>query len=429
MRSFLKSINVKNIEDSVSTNLEVAKYMNEADQPILFNDIQNYQGWRISGNLINSRNDLIKLLDTTKDQVLYRFISAMDNPKKIELVKDAPFLKNQIQKPSMIKEIPFTVFNRWMNKFYSSATIILAKDPDTGRQNASIHRLMPIGNTNKIVGRIVPRELREFYSRNKNRGQDTPIVIICGVHPAIVLAAASSYPDLDELELANNFLQGKLKCVEINGMKVPQETEVVMAGRILHDEVEDEGPFVDVTGTWDVIRKEPVIEIAKIYKRDNPIWHTIIPSNNEHKLLMGSTQEPRIFQIIKNTVPSVKSVVLTNGGSSWLHAIVSIKKRREGEAKNAALAALAAHPSLKRVIVVDDDIDINNSEEVEWALATRLRPAEGIDIINNTKGSSLDPSAYKKKISSKWMIDATIPLDSDRIDFLKAKILEDEGVR
>jgi len=115
----------------------------------------------------------------------------------------------------------------------------------------------------------------------------------------------------------------------------------------------------------------------------------------------------------------VTNVVLPPAGLSWLHAVVSIKKRAEGEGGNAALAALSAHPSLKRVIVVDDDIDIFDPEMVEWAVATRLRPGKGITVIPDTRGSSLDPSSEKSGLVSKWFIDATIPLEADPGKFMR----------
>jgi UbiD family decarboxylase len=305
-------------------------------------------------------------------------------------------------------------------RYYSSATIFLAIDPDTGQQNASFHRMMHL-NGNRFSVRVVPRDLFNIYDKNKQKGRHTKVIAICGVHPAISLAAATSYQNMNELELANTFLKGELKCIDIDGIDVPVETEVVMMGQLLHDEVADEGPFVDITGTWDKVRREPVFEVEKVYIQNDPIWQVILPGWTEHRILMGLTQEPRILNIVRNTVPSVKDVVLTRGGVGWLHAVVSISKRHEGEGQNAGMATLSAHPSLKRVIVVDDDINVNNSESVEWALATRLKPDEGITFVKGARSSSLDPSSAGTGVSAKWIVDATIPLNRNRRDFEKVE--------
>jgi len=166
-----------------------------------------------------------------------------------------------------------------------------------------------------------------------------------------------------------------------------------------------EGPFMDITGTYDKIREEPVIRLTKIYHRRNPIYHAIVPSGAEHRLLMGVPYEPLIYRAVER-VARVKNVVLTEGGCCYLHAVVQIEKEVEGEAKNAIIAAFAAHPSLKLVVVVDSDINIFKPEEVEYAIATRVRWSEDMVTIPGVRGSSLDPSSLNG-VTTKVGIDAT----------------------
>jgi UbiD family decarboxylase len=152
--------------------------------------------------------------------------------------------------------------------------------------------------------------------------------------------------------------------------------------------------------------------------RPDPRVRIIVPARREHAHLMGMPQEPRIYNIVENTVPTVQNVVLTPGGCSWLHGVVQIDKRTEGDPKNAGLAALAAHPSMKKVTIVDEDVDPADPDAVEWATATRMQPHRDLEIIENSKGSSLDPSQdYERGVLSKWIVDATIPHDRDRADF------------
>ncbi|MFQ5711539.1 MAG: UbiD family decarboxylase [Candidatus Geothermarchaeales archaeon] len=423
MRSYLRTVSPIKVAEKVSTKLEVARRLRE-EKPTLFEDVEGYPNFRIVGNLCNSRDAVADLLKTTREKLVFAISEALDEPRPYEIVKSAAFLRNEVENPNVIQHIPLLMYHREGGKYYTTATIVLARDPDTGRENASFHRMMHLGE-NRFAIRIVPRDLYDFFQRNKREGRDTNIAVICGVHPLISLAAATSYPDLNELELANTFLEGGLRCVDLNGIDVPESSEVVMTGRILHDQTADEGPFVDLTATWDAVREQPVVEIDKIYMRDDPIWQVILPGGAEHRLLMGLPQEPRIFKVVRNAVPTVRNVILTEGGCCWLHAVVSIEKRVEGEGKNAGLAALAAHPSLKRVIVVDEDIDVLNPQSVEWALATRLQPSKGIILIPETRGSSLDPSRGKTGITTKWIIDATIPMDRDRGEFMRVGDSED----
>ncbi len=423
MREFIEETEFVRLAETVSTRLEISKYL-EGGRPTLFENVDGYPDFKVVGNLCANRGLMAQALKTIESRLVHTLSKALDEPKRYRVVESAEFLGNEVRRPRLLEHLPLVMYYKRGGKYYTSATIVLARDPKTGRLNASFHRMMYL-EENRFAIRLVPRDLHNFYQENKEKGRDTQVAIVCGVHPAISLAAATSYPNLNELELANTLLNGCLKCVDLDGVDVPTNSEVVMTGRILKDVMVKEGPFVDLTGTWDAVREQPVVEVERLYMKDKPIWQVILPGGSEHRLLMGLPQEPRMLRIIQNAVPSVVKVVLTESGCSWLHAVVSIKKRAEGDGKNAGMAALSAHPSLKRIIVVDDDIDPMDPEMVEWALATRLQPSRGIVMIPRARGSSLDPSTYKEEVTTKWIVDATIPLDRDKRDFSKAGLLDD----
>ena len=157
---------------------------------------------------------------------------------------------------------------------------------------------------------------------------------------------------------------------------------------------------------WDMSK---LLEITNEYFLKNlkepPVT---LPSGFEHKLLQGMPQEPRIFNAVKNTVPTVANVVLTEGGCCWLHAAVSVKKQTEGDGKNIIMAALAAHPSLKHVVVVDEDVNIFDPQDIEYAIATRVKGDDDIIIVPKARGSSLDPKASEiDGTTTKVGVDAT----------------------
>lgn len=399
------------VNDEVEPNYGFTEYLRRENRPVVFNKVKGYSGLRVVGNLCASRESIAKALNVSYDRLHDLWAEALEHPKAYGYVDSAPFMENSFKDPDIIRHLPFSKFYRELERPYATGTIVLARDPETGRMNASFHRLMLV-ERNRLAIRLVPRDLYRFYMVNKEAGRDTRVAIVSGVHPVICMAAATSYPDLNELQLARVF--HKFECVELDGLDVPAEAEVVMLGRILKDVEVSEGPFVDLTGTLDIVRRQPVVEVDMLYMRDNALWHMILPGGLEHKHLMGIPQEVRMLKVARNTLPTIKKIYLTPGGCCWLHAIVSIKKLSEGDGKNAGLAALAAHPSLKMVIVVDDDIDVENPYEVEWALATRLQPDKGVIIIPGARGSSLDPSQGKKGLTAKWIIDATIPMELNR---------------
>ena len=172
--------------------------------------------------------------------------------------------------------------------------------------------------------------LGKAEGRVNDKEKDLDIAIAISMEPSILLACTTSIPiDVDEMEVANRFKNGELTLVNTkNGLKVP-EADIILEGKILVDETAEEGPFVDLTDTYDLVRQEPVIKLSKMYfKKDEALhYHAILPAGFEHKLLQGLPQEPRIYNAVKNTVPTVQNVVLTEGGCCWLHAAVSIKKQ------------------------------------------------------------------------------------------------------
>lgn len=416
LREFLKLVEVRFVEDEVDPDLEFTSYLRKTSKPVVFKKVRGYSGLMVLGNLCVSRRIMAEALGVPHDRLQEVWADALDNPKPYGFKDSAAFMENSYEKPDLIRWLPFPRFYRRLKRRYATGTIILARDPETGRMNASFHRLMFIKG-NRLAIRLVPRDLYRFYMANREAGRDTPVAVVSGVHPAICMAAATSYPDLNELQLAREFHE--FDCVDLDGIDVPVEAEIVMTGRILKDVEADEGPFVDLTGTLDAVRRQPVLEVDRLYMRSGALWHLILPGGLEHRCLMGAPQEARMLKIVRNTVPTVRRVFLTPGGCCWLHAVVSIRKIREGDGKNAGLAALAAHPSLKLVVVVDEDIDVENPQEVEWALATRLQPDKGVIVIPGARGSSLDPSRGKSGLTAKWILDATAPLELDRSLFKK----------
>ena len=186
----------------------------------------------------------------------------------------------------------------------------------------------------------------------------------------------------------------------------------------------DEGPFMDLTETMDIVRQQPIVEIDVISHRRNPIYHALLPGGLEHKLLMGMPREPTIFAQV-NKVARCTGAVITPGGASWLHAVVQIDKQNPDDGREAIEAAFRGHGSLKHVWVVDTDIDIYDPVSVQWAMATRFQADRDLMLFTDQPGSSLDPSgkheAGKKSKTAKMGFDCTIPWGADRGKFLKGQ--------
>ncbi len=415
MREFLKVLenefNVVKIEEKISTKYEASKILKEHDKDVIIFENVKKSNIRIISGLCNTRAKIARALSINVPEISSRIIEAMGNPKPITRIQSANE-KFQVSKKADLRELPILTYYKNDGGPYITAGVIIAKDPETGVRNASIHRML-VSTTNRLGVRIVPRNLYTYYQKAEKMDQPLEIAIAIGMHPATLLASCTSIPiNVDELEVANNFHHGQMKLIKCDtvDLEVP-ECEILLEGKILPYERAAEGPFVDLTDTYDVIRNEPVIELNKMHNKKDSLYHAIMPAGFEHKLLQGLPQEPRIYNIVQNTVPTVKNVVLTEGGCCWLHAVVSIQKQTQGDGKNALMAALTAHPSLKHCAVVDEDIDIFKSNDIEYAIATRVKGDEDIMIIPGARGSSLDPCAKPDGTTTKVGVDATMPID------------------
>lgn len=411
-RSFLEQLEhegkVTRIQKEVSTELELAGIIDAlSEKPCFFEKIKESNMPVVAG-LVSSKELVAKSLNMDIQQILPKLSSAIENPVAPTVVKKGECQEIVEQNVDLTK-LPIMRYTKKDGGKYVPSAISIVKDPELGR-NTCFHRLMLIGK-NKFVARIV--EDRGTDTALKKAGGELDIAMCIGNSTAVLLAASTSLPKgVDELGMANVLEKTELvKCKTID-VEVPRDCEIVLEGRITKEMV-PEGPFLDLTGIVDRVRQQPVIEIKCITHRKNPIYQTILAGRNEHKVLMGMPKEPTIFNEV-NKVCKCNDVYITTGGCSWLHVVVQISKQNPDDGKKAIKAAFEGHKSLKHCVVVDDDINIYDSNDVEWALATRFQADKAAVIMPNQPGSSLDPSGDltegKKARTSKMGLDATIPL-------------------
>lgn len=395
------------ITDEVSTDYEITSILKKhPTDTLIFTNVKDSDMNIISG-ICNTREKIANSINTTVDKITENIIRATNNPTPIDDIKDIKEVYANNEDADLSK-IPILKHYPKDKGKYITAGVVIAKDPDNGQVNASIHRML-VNGKDELGIRIVPRQLYTYYKRAEELNKPLKIAIAIGLNPSTLLASTTSIPiNENELEVANTFKDGKLTLVKCETVDIEApECEILLEGKILPNERKTEGPFVDLTDTYDKIRDEPVIKLTRMHYKDNPYYHAILPAGNEHKLLQGLPQEPRIFNSVKNTLPTVQNVILTEGGCCWLHAVVSIKKQTEGDAKNVLMAALSAHPSLKHCVIVDEDINIFDPVDVEYAIATRVKGDDDIIIIPKARGSSLDPVAQIDGTTTKIGVDAT----------------------
>lgn len=389
--------------------LEIARLALANDgRPMLFEHVKG-SPFRIVAGVCSDRRYFGLALGVPADRVSFRLAEALARPQEPPLISTGPCQESVMPRVDL-EQIPFLTHYAEDGGAYASSAVVFINDPTTGR-NASYHRLLRLGK-DRMAARLVERRGTETAWRNSASG--IPCGICIGL-PLHVLLAASMAPAPGEDEMRVAQALAPTPMVELqNGVRVPAEAEFVLEGRITKT-LTDEGPFVDLTGTYDFIRQQPIIEIDRVTHRRNAIYHALLPGRLEHKLLMGMPKEPTIFTEV-NKVTRCVNVNITPGGASWLHAVVQISKDAPDAGKKAIAAAFKGHGSLKHVWVVDEDIDPFDPSDVEWAVATRFQADRGLVVLTDQPSSSLDPSAHhapsQKSRTAKMGIDATVHWDA-----------------
>lgn len=409
MRDFIAKMResdlVTEIHEPVSTRFEASRLAFSSERMLFFH---NLEGKKAVMNLVSTRKAIsvalgIPVMDLVPSLAGSRYDGKIIECGPLELrradLDEIPIIHNYPGEPGRYLNSG-VVFSRYQ-----------------GVENASVHRMLKAGKNRLVVRLVEGRHTHALHRKALSNGEKLPVAIAVGLNPLVLFASCSRVPDNLELAYAAELLGGEIKVHTLpNGVRVP-DAEIILEGYI-GAETSPEGPYVDITNTYDPERIQPVIELTGMYTKPDFIYHGLVNAGDEHKILMGAPYEPLIYKSVAG-VTGVSDVVLTKGGCGYLHGVVQIKKRTGGDGKNAIMAAFAAHTSLKHVVIVDGDIDPSNPSDVEYAIATRVRADRDLLIIPGVRGSSLDPTRIADGLNVKMGIDATMELGKEN-EFIRA---------
>lgn len=388
----------------VSTKFEIASLLKHHDgHPTLFEHVEG-SAVPVAGNLLSSMDLLCRSIGIRKEEWIARLNAAMRQPGTVREGRgDFEYVEPDLDLLPILTHYPKD------QGLYVTSGVVFAQRGTS--RNMSFHRLAKIGK-DRFVGRLVEkRDLHTMYLDAKAHGEDVDVSVGIGNSSGVLVAGATSVErGLYELGIAAALENGiEVSRARTNSTSYPVDTEIVLEGKILHDETTPEGPFVDLTNTYDRVREQPVFVIDRIAMRKNAVYHALLPGGNEHRLLMGAPRTPTIYQALRSAGIDVRNVFLTAGGSGWLDAVVAIQKKSDRDAPAAIEAAIRGHRSLKKITVVDADVDITDPDEVNYAVTMYWEAGKEV-VMRDVKGSSLDPMATGDGIGSKLGIDATRPL-------------------
>jgi 2,5-furandicarboxylate decarboxylase 1 len=403
LAKFVKALDEKGmltkISKSVDTKYEISTLMKMLDgRAVIFGDVKG-SSIPIIANICSTRDLVAMGLGCQRGDLISKLADAIDHPKKARIVEAEGYEDIGAD----LGKLPILTHYPKDGGPYISSGVVASNDDEYG-VNLSYHRAEVLGK-DTLVLRILERHFDAYIKRGLKE------FAICISSPMQVLVSAAISVDLgiSEADIANALEETPL--LRLDGHLVPPSDIVILAE--LTGELRDEGPFLDLTETFDIIRKQRVAKVKKIYVKKGAMYHALLPGALEHRVLMGMPREPTIYREVAK-VCEVKDVLVTPGGCSWLHGAVSIHKKNPDDGRKAIEAAFKGHKSMKHVFVVDDDIDIHNPSEIEWAMATRFQADKNM-ITKREKGSSLDPSSdMETQMTCKVGFDLTIPEGSKK---------------
>jgi 2,5-furandicarboxylate decarboxylase 1 len=418
LRSYLDLIKQNNPEDFLVISREVdpafeitgitVKLEQEAKRRpvILFEKVKGTK-FSVLTNLHAGRSRLAAAIHAKPDEMQRAYLRAMENPIPPKIVATGP-VKEVILTGDKIDlfKLPQILHHQKDAGPYITAAISFAKDPTGDTWNCAYNRLMIQGRAKTSIHLTLAKHLWEFQRAAEAQGKALPVAFAIGVHPAIALGClAIGSIDEDERAIMGGLLGEPLELVkcETSHLLVPAHAEMIIEGEILPHERTPEGPFGEFTGYSLGERQREVLKVRAITHRRDAIFQDITVGHLDHLMLSTTPIEANLYRAVRAMVPTVKAVRVPAPFTCY----VSIEQRISGQAKNAILAVLGADLYMKRVVVVDHDVDVFNDRQVNWAIATRCQPDRDIAIITNARGSDLDPSTKEDGNTAKWGVDAT----------------------
>jgi 2,5-furandicarboxylate decarboxylase 1 len=403
----------------VDVNLEIAGLMKKLDggPAVLFSKVNGHD-MPVIGNLLSCQANVEAAFGIDFRGVREFVGRALGDPKPPVLVERAP-AQEQVHRTNidlgrMLPALQHTAADAGR---YVTAGIVIARDPETGVYNASYHRLMLAGPNRAAIQLDYGRHLRAAFERAQKKGQHLPVVVCIGSDLALHYTAAtmgSQMPEnADELAVAGGLCGRALPVVKAvsQDLLVPAESEIVLEGVLRCDEEVMEGPFGEFVGYLAPADPGPVLEVTAVTHRTRPIYHAINGYGRETVVLRKYVLEASLLKVLQGAVPIVTDAEMTAGGLHRFHAIVQVKKTgptHDGLQRNAIMASFGALKDLDMVIVVDDDIDIRDPADVEYALATRMEASKDLFTIPAARGHEY-VRVSDRGMRTKLGIDATVP--------------------
>lgn len=422
LRSFLRTLeehdDLVHIARPVSVEYEIAAGIRKTSDiggPALYFEHVTGYDLPVVGGLFSHRRRGLLGVGSSAEEWFSHYRRGLRNPIKPILVDRGPCKEVVLTGADAdLTKLPICTYSRKDGGAFITMGLQVANDPEFGR-NITISRMQLFdGQTTGILASI-HQNLGMYYDRAEKRGEPLEVAVALGCDPCTTLATQfTGSIFVDEYDIAGGLMGSPVEIVkcETIDVEVPATSEIVIEGVMLPHERREEGPFGEFPGYYSGSSPKQLFKVTAITHRRNPIFLaglTGMPITDNH-VMRQMSWEPLLYDRLRSICPTVKDVCFTDGGTGTMHVAVSMKPMFKSQARDVMLAAFQTERIRpKLVIVVDDDVDVRDPRQVEWAMAYRMQGDRDILIIPNGIGNALDPSCPEPRVSALVGIDATIP--------------------
>jgi 2,5-furandicarboxylate decarboxylase 1 len=427
MRAFLDRLEadgqLRRIRRPVATKFEIAaglRRVSDTHGPaLLFEHVTGHR-MPVAGALFADRRKALLAFDVATHEAAHdKFLRGLHEPIPPRLVASG-VCQDVVREGAAVDldTLPLPTYSAKDGGAYLTMALAISKDPLDGGRNASVYRMMQVDRNHLAVMSHVFQGLGTHIARAEQEGRPLEVALANGTDPVLLYASQAKVPPgFDEITIAGGINGEPVEVVRgvTVDLEVPATSEIVIEGRILPGVRVPEGPFGEFTGYYGPAEANPLMEVTAITHRHDPIFLaglTGVPTTDNH-VLKSLAYESVLLENLRRVFPEVTAVAFPDWAGTQYAAVVGLRQRYKGQARHLILTALGDAARLKWVLVVDDDIDVHDTEQVMWAAVTRAQPAEDLMILSGIAGGPLDPSAPEKEVISVMGLDATRPFGVD----------------
>jgi 2,5-furandicarboxylate decarboxylase 1 len=386
------------VDKSVDPVYELSAFLSAADAgPALVFDKVAGSELRVVGNILTGRARIAAALDIRVDEILSALHTAIRQPLAPQKVTAAP-VQEVVIREAPLANLPVPTFFERESRPYITAGTILARDPESGRGNLSFARLAILDERTAMIGIAPNHHLALFARRAAALGRPLEIAVAIGAHPAIQLAACL-YLGVgdDELECAGRLLGTPVKVVPACSvdLAVPADAELILEGVIEANRPVEEGLVSEYHGMYESYGPGCLATFSAQTRRKDALFQVIEPGYHREHIYLGALPiAARLQQVVAAVAPNVGDVAVTEAGSGRTDVVVQLRSPRPGQPRRVMFAIWAAVSIVKRITVVDTDIDPWDPVAVDWARTNRMRFERDLLLVPQSGADRSEPMEH-----------------------------------